>query len=151
MEKQVFSWRNQRQRILLMHFVPKQVFSWHDKNSYIWGIITWKSSFSYDAPKNAHLLDYNVEKQLFSWHAKFFIFIAFIHGNAGFLMMWPKAKCTFDAFLHFEAAFLVTRKNSYIWCIITWKSRYSHHAPKRCKFAALLGGKAGFPMTRQKL
>ena len=40
-------------------------------------------------------------------------------------------------------------KNSYIWCIITWKSRFSHDAPKRCSFVALLPGKADFLRTRQ--
>ena len=35
----------------------------------------------------------------------------------------------------------MTCQNSYIWCIITWKSRFSHDAPKRCKFVALLHGK----------
>ena len=44
-------------------------------------------------------------------------------------------------------------KNSYFWFIITvtWKSRFSHDAPKMCKFDALLRGKAGFLMMRQKL
>ena len=30
------------------------------------------------------------------------------------------------------------------------ESRFSRDAPKRCKFVALLRGKAGFLMTRQK-
>ena len=37
-----------------------------------------------------------------------------------------------------------------ICCIFKWKSRFSRDAPKRCKFAALLHGKAGFLVTRQK-
>ena len=37
-----------------------------------------------------------------------------------------------------------------ISCIITWKSRFSCDAPKRCKFVAFLSGKACFLMTRQK-
>ena len=90
--------------------------------------ITWKNRFSHDASKT-------------------FIFDALIRGKAGFFMTRPKPKCTFDAF--FVAGFLT--KNSYICCIITWKSRFSLEAPKRCKFAALLRGIAGFPMTHQKL
>ena len=89
----------------------KQVFSWRAKNSYIWCINTWKT---------------------------------------GFLMTPPKTKCAFDALLHFVAGFLMTRqkllnlmqyyvkKQVFSWhakklqicCIITWKSRVSHDAPK---------------------
>ena len=37
-----------------------------------------------------------------------------------------------------------------ICCIITWKSRFSHDAPKTRLFDALIRGKAGFLMTRPK-
>ena len=49
-----------------------------------------------------------------------------------------------------KAGFLMTRNNFYICCIITWKSRFSHEAPKRCKFVALLRVKAGFLMTQPR-
>ena len=65
-------------------------------------------------------------------------------------MTRPKTKCTFDVLLRFVAGFLMTCQNSYIWCIITRKSRFSHDVPKRCKFVALLRGKAGFLMTQPK-
>ena len=65
-------------------------------------------------------------------------------------MTQPKTKCTFDVLLRFVAGFLMTCQNSYIWCIITRKSRFSHDVPKRCKFVALLRGKAGFLMTQPK-
>ena len=42
-------------------------------------------------------------------------------------------------------------KISYILCIITLKSRFSHDTPKRCKSVALLCFEAGFLITRQKL
>ena len=35
-------------------------------------------------------------------------------------------------------------------CINTWKSRFSHDAPKTLIFDALIHGKAGFLMTRPK-
>ena len=65
-------------------------------------------------------------------------------------MTRPKTKCTFDVLLRFVAGFLMPCQNSYIWCIITRKSRFSHDVPKRCKFVALLRGKAGFLMTQPK-
>ena len=142
-----------RQKLLyLMHYcVEKQVFSWRAKKVQICCIIMWKSRFTHDAPKT-------------------FIFDALIHGKACFLMTPPKTKCTFDAILHFVAGFLVTRqkllylmhycvekqvlswcaKKVQICCIIMWKSRFSHDAPKTFIFDALIRGKAGFLMTRQK-
>ena len=60
-------------------------------------------------------------------------------------MTQPKTKCTFDALRSWRA------KNSYIWCVITWKSRFSHDAPNRWSFVGILRGKAGFLMTRQTL
>ena len=65
-------------------------------------------------------------------------------------MTRPKTKCTFAALVRFVAGFLMTRKDSYIWCIITWRSKFSHDTPKTLIFDALLCGKAGFLMTRQK-
>ena len=41
-------------------------------------------------------------------------------------------------------------KKMQICCIIKWKSRYSHDAPKSVLFDALICGKAGFLMTRPK-
>ena len=38
----------------------------------------------------------------------------------------------------------------HICCIITWKSRFSHGAPKSLIFDALIRRKVGFLMTRQK-
>ena len=43
-----------------------------------------------------------------------------------------------------------TENKAYIWCIITFRSRFSHDAPKTHIFDALLRGKAGFLMMRQK-
>ena len=119
------------------------------QNSYILCIITWKRKFSHDTPKSCkfvallrfeagllmtrqkllHLMHYNVEKQVFSWGAK---------------------KCKFVALLRRKAGFLMTSQNSYIWCIIWWKCKFSHDKPKRCKFVALLRIEASFLITRQK-
>ena len=54
---------------------------------------------------SANLLHYYVLKQVFSLRAKTLIFDALLRGKAGFLM---------------------THKKVHIWCIITWKSRFSH-------------------------
>ena len=137
-----------------------------------------KAGFLMTRQKVANLLYYYMEKQVFPWHAKTPIFDALIRGKAGFLMTRRKTKCAFDA-LRFVAGFLMMRQNSNIiciiicsfvallcekagflmtrqklsniWCIITWKSRFFHGAPKRCSFVALLCEKAGFLMTHQKL
>ena len=151
-EKQVFSWRDRKQSVYKMHYyVSKQVFSWRAKNSYIWCIVTWKNRFSHDAPKRCK-------------------FVALLRGKAGFLMTWPKTKCIQDALLRFKAGFLMTRqillylmhyymeKQVFSWrakkvqicCLITWKSRFSHDAPKILIFDTLLHGKAVFLMMRQK-
>ena len=79
-----------------------------------------------------------------------------------------KTKCTFDALLRFVTGFPIMRQKSlyfmhyyeekqvFLWrakkvqicCIITWKSRFSHDALKRCKFVALQRVKAEFLMTQ---
>ena len=137
---------------LLHYYVEKQVFSWRAKISYILCIITWKSRFSHDVPKTL-------------------IFDVLKRGKAGFLMTRRKLKCTFDPLLRFVAGFLLTRQkllyfmNYYVekqvfsWrakkvqicCLITCKSRFSHDAPKRCTFVALLRFEAGFLVRSQKL
>ena len=66
-------------------------------------------------------------------------------------MTRPNTKCTFAALVRFVAGFLMTRKDSYIWCIITWRSKFSHDAPKTLIFDALLCGKAGFSLLRKKV
>ena len=45
---------------------------------------------------------------------------------------------------------LMTRQKVIICCIITWKSKFSHDAPKTLIFDAFIRGKAGFLMTRPK-
>ena len=115
----------------MQYYVEKQVFSWLAKKVQICCPITWKSRFSHDAPK-------------------LLIFDALLRGKAGFLMMHQKGA----NFLHYyveKQVFTLGAKISYIWCIITWKSRFSHDTPKRCKFVAILRFEAGFLTTHQKL
>ena len=134
---------------LIHYYVEKQVFSWRAKKVQICCIIAWKSSFSHDAPKTlifdtlsrgkagylmthpkgANLLHYYVSKQFFSWRAK----------KGANLLHYYVSKQIFSR----------CAKNSYIWCTITWKRRFSHDTPKRCKFVALFREKAGFLMTHQ--
>ena len=129
--KQVFSWRDRKQSVYKMHcYVSKQVFSWRAKYSYIWCIITWKSRFSNDSPKKCK-------------------FVALLRFEAGFLMMRQKLLYLMQYYVE-KQVFLWRAKNSYIWCIVTWKNRFSHDAPKRCNFVALLRGKADFLMTWPK-
>ena len=121
------------------------------QNSYIWCIITWKSRFSHDAQKRCkfvailrfeasflmthqkllYLMHYYVEKQIFSWPAK---------------------KVQICCIITFRSRFShdATVNKVYIWCIITFRNRCPHDAPKTLIFDALLRGKAGFLMTRQK-
>ena len=163
------------------------------KNFYFWCINTWKSRFSHDATENnVYIWCIITFRSRFSRDVlKTHIFVALLHVKAGFLMTRVKG-CKCNALLRGKAGFLMTRQKLYIWCIntwksrfshdatenkayiccidtfrsrfshdaqrllyiwciITWRSKFSHDAPKRCKFAALLRGKAGFFMTRQKL
>ena len=95
-----------RQKLLYLrhYYVDKQVFSLRAKKVQICCIITFRSRFSYDAPKRCK-------------------FDALIRGKAGFLMTQRKTKCTcdallrydppkaiFDALLHGKAGFLMTRQ-----------------------------------------
>ena len=109
--------------------MEKQVFSWRAIKVQICCIITFRSRFSHDAPKTL-------------------IFDALLHGKAGFLMTRQKGANLWHYYVS-KQVFSWRTKNSYIWCIITWKSRFSHDAPKRCSFVALLPGKADFLMTCQ--
>ena len=128
----------QKSANLLPYYVSKQVFSWCAKNSYIWCNITWKSRFSCDAPKTltfdallrgktgflmmrqkgAILLHYYVEKQIFSWRDR---------KQSVYKMHYYVSKQVFSW----------RAKYSYICCLITWKSRFSHDAPKILIFDAL--------------
>ena len=76
---------------------------------FIWCIITFRCRLSNDAPKTLNLRHYYVDKQVFSWRAK---------------------KVQICCIITWKAGFLMTRQNSYIWCINTWKSRFSHEATK---------------------
>ena len=115
---------------LLHYYVSKQDFSWSTKNSFIWCIITWKSRFSHDTPKRYKL-------------------VALLRGKAGFLM--TRQELLYLMHYNVEKQFFSWHaKKVQIGCIITWKSRFSHDASKRCSFDALLRGKAVFLMTRQK-
>ena len=92
----------------------------------------WKSRFSHDAPKRCK-------------------FIALLRRKAGFLM----TRQNLLYFMHYymeKQIFPWRAKNSYIWCVKTWKSRFSHDKPEtkvKCTFDALLRLVAGFLLTRQ--
>ena len=122
-----------RQKLLyLMHYyVEKQVFSWCAKKVQICCIIMWKSRFSHDTPKTL-------------------IFDAFIRGKAGFVMTRQKGSHLLHYYVEKQVLWWCVNK-VLIWCIITWKSSFSHDAPKSLIFDALIRGKAGFIMMRQKL
>ena len=55
---------------------------------------------------------------------------AFLRGKAGFLITRPKTRCIFDAFLLSDTCFLVTLHNRLYLMHFTWKSMFSHDAPK---------------------
>ena len=140
--------------------------------------------------KGAILMPYYVEKQVFSWCAKTLIFDALLRGNADFLMTCQKSANLLDHYvsnqvfswrhrkqsvylMHYyveKQVFSWRAKKLQIWCIITWKGRFSHDAPKtlifdalihekqvfswpktKCIFDALLRFVAGFLMTHQTL
>ena len=151
-EKQVFSWCTKNSHIWCINTLKSRFSRDATKNKvYIWCIIMFRSSFSHDAPKalifnallwgkadflvtrqkGANLLHYYVEKQVFSWRAE--------HSYIWSINSW-KSSFSRD----------VTENKRYIWCIITFCSRFSHDAPITLIFDALLRGKAGFLMTRQK-
>ena len=107
-----FLMTRQKRANLLHYYVEKQVFLWRAKNSYIWYIISWKSKFSHDATENkVHIWCIITFRSRFSHdEPKTLIFDASLRGKAGFLVTRPKTKCTFHAFLHFVACFLMTRQ-----------------------------------------
>ena len=150
-KRKVFSWRDRKQSVHLMHYyVEKQVLSWRAKNSYIWCINTCKSRFSHDATENKVYIWCNITfRSRFSRDAtKTLIFDALLRGKAGFLMMRQKGANLLHYYVE-KQVYPWHAKNINIWCIYTWKSRFCHDAPKRFSFVALLRGKAGFMMMRQ--
>ena len=173
-----------RQKLLyLMHYsVKKQVFSWCAKKEQICCVFKWKSRFSHDATKIVQFCCIITWKSRFSHDAtvnkvQFCCIITFL---SRFSQDAPKTRI-FDAWLRGKAGFLMTHhnganllhyyvekqvfpwraKNSYIWCIITWKSRFSHDVTensyiwciitKRKKIVGVLRWRAGFLMTHQNL
>ena len=136
-----------------MHcYVEKQVFSWCAKKVQICCIITWKSRFSHDATENKLYTRCIITFQSrFSHDAPNTLkFDALLRLKAGFLRMRQKSANLLPYYVE-KQVFSWRTKNSYIWCIITRKSRFSHDAPKRCKFVAMLRRKAGFLMMHQNL
>ena len=115
-------------------------------------MITWKSRFSHDTPKRCK-------------------FAALLHFKAGFLMTRQNLLYLYSMHYYVEKqVFSKHAKKVLICCIITFRSRFSHDAPKllyfmhynvekqvfswhakKCKFVALLRGKAGIHITRKKL
>ena len=130
--KQVFSWRNRTSSVYLMHYnVSKKVFSWRAKKVQTCCLITWKSRFSHDRPKKC-------------------IFFALLRVKAGFLMMCQKLLYLIHYYVE-KQVFSWRTKKVQIYCIMTFRSRFSHDALKTLIFDAILRGKAGFLMTRQKV
>ena len=118
---------------LLHYYVEKQVFSWRNRK------------------QTVYKMHYYVSKQVFFYDApNTLIFDALLRVKAGFLRMRQKSANLLPYYVE-KQVFSWRTKNSYIWCIITWKSRFSHDVPKRCKFVAMLRRKAGFLMMRQNL
>ena len=117
------------QKLIFDYYLEKQVFSWCAKNSYIWCINTRKSRFSHDATENKVCIWCIITfRSRFSRDAtKTFIFDALLHGKAGFLMTRQKDANSLHYYVE-KQVFQWRAKNSYIWCINTWKSRFSNDA-----------------------
>ena len=113
-------------------------------------LLRFVAGFLMKRQKLLYLMHYYTEKQVFSWRAK--------KVQICCIITW-KSRFSHDA----------TQNRLHIWCIITLRSRFSNDAPKllyfihyytekqvfswrakRCKFVALLSGKAGVLMTRPK-
>ena len=153
-----------RQKLLYLmyYYVEKQVWSWRDKNVQFCFFITWKSRFSHDVTvKEVYILCIIPFLSRFSQDApKTLIFDAWLRGKTGFLMTCHKGGNLLHYYVE-KQVFPWRAKNSYIWCIITWKSRFSHDATensyiwciitKRKKFVGVLRRRAGFLMTHQNL
>ena len=160
-----------RQNLLyfMRYYVEKQVFSRHDKRSKFVALLRFEAGFLMKHQKLLYLMHYYVEKQVFSWHAKnvqicciitwktrfchnvpkTFIFDVLLRGKAGFLMTRQKGANLLHYYVE-KQVFSWHAKKEQICCIIMFRSRISHEAPKTLIFDALLRGKAGFLMTRQK-
>ena len=109
--------------------MEKQVFSWRDKNVQFCCIITWKSRFSHDVTVNkVQFCCIITFLSRFSQDApKTRIFDAWLRGKAGLLMTHHNGANLLHYYVE-KQVFPWRAKNSYIWCIITWKSRFSHDA-----------------------
>ena len=64
--------------------------------------------------RGAKLLHYYMKSRFSNDPPKTLILDALLRGKAGFIMMRPKTKCTFDALLRFVAGFIKRHQNSYI-------------------------------------
>ena len=157
-----------------MHcYVEKQVFSWCDKKVQFFALLRGKAGFLMTWPKTKCIQDalLRFKAGFLMTRQKLLYLMHFYVEKQVFLMTWPKTKCIFDALLRFKAGFLMTRQKllylmHFTWksrfshdvtenkvytrCIITFQCRFSHDAPNTLIFDALLRGKAGFLMIRQK-
>ena len=140
-----------RQKCLyfMYYYVEKQVFLWRAKKVQIYYIITWISKYYHDAPKSlifdalirgkaGFLVTQPKTKEniwciitfcsRFSHDApKTLIFDILLRGKAGFLM--TRQNLLYLIYYYVEKqVFSWHAKTSYIWCINTWKSRFSHEA-----------------------
>ena len=115
-------------------------------------LLRFIAGFLMTRQKLLYLMHYYMEKQFFSWRAtpKRCIFVALLHGKAGSHDA-PKT-LIIDALIRGKSRFshYATENKVYIWCIISFQSRFSHGAPKTLIFDALIREKAGFLMTRPK-
>ena len=139
---------------LFHNYVEKQVFPWRAKNSYIWCIYTWKSGFSHDG----------TEKKVYIWciitfrsrvshdAPKTLIFDALLRGKADFLMTRQKDANLLHYYVDRQVFSWRTRqKNSYIWCINTWKSRFFHDTPKKVQICWIITFRRRFSHDAPKI
>ena len=121
----------QKSANLLHYYLEKQVFSWRTKNSYIWSINSWKSSFSRDATENKRYIWCIIMFcSRFSHDApKILIFDTLLRRKAVFLMTRQKLLYLMHYYV-IKQIFVMTRQKVQICCIITFWSRFSHDAPK---------------------
>ena len=125
-EKQVFSWQAKKRCIFVTFLREEAGFLKILKTRCISvALLRWKAGFSL-LRKKVYLMQFCVKScQRYVYSMQFTWTSRFSH----------------DA----------TEKLMTIWCIVTFKSRFSHDTPKTFIFGALLCGKAGFLMMHQKL
>ena len=138
-----------------------------------WCINTWKSMFSHDATENkVYICCIDTFRSRFSLDVQRLLYLMQYYVEEQVFFMTRQKGANLLHYYVEKQVFSWHAKNSYNWCIYTWKGRFSHDSTEKPRtiwcvitfkskfsrdtqktfiFLALLCGKAGFLLMHQKL